>query len=107
MMFSIPLMCCEYRDVLLLTSVHPSQRAPELWDSVFTGSKDALCIQPSVLELSVNAKICDPCPICRMVIYMVATNTRNSRRFNVRFPLHAVGILHLHARPFSLYPPMP
>ena len=27
MMFSVPLMCCEYRDVSLLTSVHPSHRA--------------------------------------------------------------------------------
>ena len=27
MMFSVPLMCCEYRDVSLLTSVHPSHCA--------------------------------------------------------------------------------
>ena len=67
MMFSVPLMCCEYRDVLLLTSVHPRQCATSSWDSVFTGSKDDLCIQPSALELSVNAKICDPCPIFRIV----------------------------------------
>ena len=68
MMFFVPLMCCEYRDVLLLTSVHPSQRATASCDSAFTGSKDALCIQPSALEQYVNAKICDPCPICRMVM---------------------------------------
>ena len=63
MMFSVPLMCCEYRDILLLTSVHLSQRATSSWDSTFTGSNDDLCIQPSALELSVNAKMCDPCPI--------------------------------------------
>ena len=68
MMFSVPLTCCEYRDVSLLTSVHPSQRATALWYSAFNGSKDVLCIQSSDLEVSVNAKICDPCPIFRMVI---------------------------------------
>ena len=67
-MFSGPLMCCEYRDVLLLTSVHPSQRATALWGSAFTGSKDALCIHPSALELSVNDRMCDPCPNYRMVV---------------------------------------
>ena len=60
MMFSVPLMCCEYRDVSLLTSIHPSHRATASWDSAFTGSKDALCIQPSALELSVNARMCEP-----------------------------------------------
>ena len=62
MMFSVPLMCCEYRDVSLLMSVHLSHRATASWDSAFTGSKDALCIRPSALELSVNARMCDPCP---------------------------------------------
>ena len=60
MMFSVPLMCCEYRDVSLMTSVHPSHRATASWDSEFTGSKDALCIQPSALELSVNVRMCEP-----------------------------------------------
>ena len=63
MMFSVPLICCEYKDVSLLTSVYTSQCATASCDSAFTGLKDALCIQPSVMELSVNAKICDPCPI--------------------------------------------
>ena len=67
MMFSVPLMCFEYRYVLLLTSVHPSQSATASWDSAFTGSKDALFIQPSALELSVNVKMCDPYPICSIV----------------------------------------
>ena len=44
MMFSVTLMCCDYRDVLLLTSVHLIQRATASGDSVITGSKDALCI---------------------------------------------------------------
>ena len=68
MMFSVPLMCCDYWDVSLLTSVHPIQRAAASWDSAFTGSKDALCIQPSALELSVNSNMCDPYPIFRMVM---------------------------------------
>ena len=68
MIFSVPLMCCEYMDVSLLMSVHPIQHATSLCDSEFNGSKDDLCIQPSALELSVNANMCDPCPICRMVM---------------------------------------
>ena len=43
MMFYVPLMCCEYRDVSLLMRVQRSQRATALCDSSFTGSKDALC----------------------------------------------------------------
>ena len=42
MIFSIPLMCCEYRDVLLLTRVHPIQRDTESCNYMFTGSKDSL-----------------------------------------------------------------
>ena len=49
MIFYDTLVCCEYMDVSLMTSVHPSQRTTELCDSAFTGSKDALCIQPSAL----------------------------------------------------------
>ena len=58
MMISVPLMCCEYSDVLLLTSVHPRQRVTGFCDSTFTGSKDSLCIQPSALELFLNFKRC-------------------------------------------------
>ena len=68
MIFSVPLMCCEYRDVSLLTRVHPIQKATESCDSTFTRSKDALCIQPSALGLSMNATMFDPCPSCRMVM---------------------------------------
>ena len=68
MMFYVPLMCCEYRDVLLLTRVHPIQRATALYDSTLTGSKYALCIHTNAPELSVNSKMCDPCPSCRMAI---------------------------------------
>ena len=68
MMFSVSLMCCEYRYFLLLPSVHPSQYATAPYDYAFTGSKDALCIQTSAMGMSVNAKMCDPCPICRMVM---------------------------------------
>ena len=87
-------------------SVYTSQRATSLCDSAFNGSKDDLCIQTSALELSVNSNMCDPCPIFRMVMKMVTADTRNSRRFNVRLPCHAEGIIHFHARPLSLYPPM-
>ena len=107
MMFSAPLMCCEYRNVSLLTSVHPIQRATASWDSAFTGSKDTFCIQTSALELSVNSKICDPCPIYRMVVQMVTADARSSWIFNVSFPCHDAGILHRRDRTFSLYPPMP
>ena len=100
--FYVPLMCCEYRNVSLLTSFHPIQHATTSCDSSFTGSKDAFCIQPSDLELSVNVKMCDLCPICRMVMYMVSAVARNSRRFKVSFPCHAEGILHRHARSLSL-----
>ena len=44
MMFSVTLMCCEYRDASLLTRVHTSQRATESCDYAFTGSNNALCI---------------------------------------------------------------
>ena len=102
MMFSVCLMYCEYRDVSLLRSVHPSQQATVSCDYVFSGSNDALCIQTSALELSMNANICDPCPSFRMVMYMVTANARNSRRFDVSFPCHFELILHRHARPLSL-----
>ena len=94
MMFFVLLMCCEYRDVSLLTSVYTIQQATASCDHAFTGSKYALCIQPSVLEMSVNAKMCDPCTICRMFMSMVTTDARKYRRFNVSFPCHADIILH-------------
>ena len=106
-MFSVPLLYCEYSYVLLLKRFHPSQWVTIFCDYAFTRQKDDLCIQPSALELSVNAKMCDPCPIYRMVTQMVTADERNSRRFNVSFPCHSEGIFHLHARILSLYPPMP
>ena len=57
MMFYVPLMCCEYRFVSLLTRFHPSQRTMVSCDYAVTESKDALCIQPSAMELYVNAKM--------------------------------------------------
>ena len=68
MMFYVPLTCCEYMDVSLLTIIHPSQRATTLCDSTFTELKDDLCTHTSALELSVNTNMCDPCTICRMVM---------------------------------------
>ena len=60
MMFYVPLMCCEYRDVLLLTRVNMGQQAMASYDFAFNGSKYALCFHPNAPELSVNAKMCDP-----------------------------------------------
>ena len=37
---------------------------------------------------------------------MVTADDRNSRRFNVSFPCYAEMIIHRHARPLLLYPPM-
>ena len=68
MTFSVPLMGCEYRDVLLLTRVQPIHQDTGSCDSAFTGSKDALSIQPNTLELSVNVNRCEPCLSCRMVM---------------------------------------
>ena len=74
-MFYVPLMCCECMDFSLLTSVYPIQRATASWDSTLTGSRDALCIQPSALELSVNAKFLTPVPFvgwsCRWSLMML------------------------------------
>ena len=107
MMFYVPLMCCEYLDVSLLTRVHPIQRDTSLCDSAFNRSKDDLCIQRSALELSVDDKMCDPCTSCRMVMQMVTIDARNSRRLNMSFPYHSEGIIHHHARPLLLQPPIP
>ena len=46
MMFSVPLISYEYRDISLLMSVYRSQSATVLCDYAFTESKDALCVQP-------------------------------------------------------------
>ena len=102
MTISFPLLCCEYRDVSLLMSVHPSQHATASWDYAFTGSKDALCFQLSAPELSVNAKMCDLCPICRMLMYMVTADASNYRRFKVSFPCQVEGILHRHDSSLSM-----
>ena len=70
MIFSVLLIFCDYMDVSLLTRVQPIQRAMESCDSEFTGSKDALCIKPSVLYLSMNSKICEPCPSSWIGVYI-------------------------------------
>ena len=102
MIFYVPLMCCEYRAVSLLTSVHPIQCATKSHDSAFTGSKDALCIQPSALKLSMNSKMCEPCTIFRIVIYIDIANVSNYDRFNVIFLCHSGGIIYHHAKPLSM-----
>ena len=68
MMFSVLSMFCEYRYVSLFTNVHTRPQDTASWDSLLNGSKDALCIHTSALELSVNCKMYDPCQSCRMVM---------------------------------------
>ena len=68
-----------------MVRVQPSQRAAASCDSAFTGSKDALCIQPSVLDMSVNTKMCEPCPSCRMVVYIHISGASSYNRFPVPF----------------------
>ena len=68
MIFSVTLVCFYYRNVLLLTRVKTIQWAMALFDFAFNGFKDSLFIQPSALKLYVNAKMCDPCPSCRIVM---------------------------------------
>ena len=102
MMFSVLFMCCECMDVLLLTRVQPSQQATALWDSKFTASKDALCIEPSALEMSVNANICEPCPSCWVVIYIDVVDASSSNRLSVSLMCRFGGIIHRHARPLLM-----
>ena len=106
MIFSVTLMCCDYRDGSLLTIVHPSQRYMASCCSVFTGSNDALCIQPSALDLSVNANMCEPCPSCRMFVQIDISYAMDSNRFSVSFLFHSDGILHCRSKTLSLQPPM-
>ena len=100
--FYVPLMCCEYRYVLLLTRVQPIQRAEVSCDSAFNGSKDAFCIQLSALELSVSSKICEPCPIFWIVMYIDISDARNSNRSSASFMFRYDVILHLRAKPLLL-----
>ena len=104
MILSVTLTCYEY--ISLLTRYQPSQRATESCDYVFTGSKDALCIQPSALEMYVNANICAPCPSFRIVTQIDISDTRNYNRFSVSLPCNSNVILHRHAKPLLLQPPM-
>ena len=102
MVFYVPLMCCEYGYIFLMARVQPSQRAAALCNSAFTGSKYALCIQPSALDLSVNANIRGPCNSCGIVVYIDISYASNSNRFSVSLPFHYYGILHFHAKPLLI-----
>ena len=102
MMFSVPLTCCEDRDVLLLTRVQPRQRDMASCDFSFTGSKDVLCIQPSVLELSANGNMCETFTNFRIVMYIDIDDARNSNRFSMIFPCYSDGILHRHVKPLPI-----
>ena len=96
----------EYRGVLLLMRVQPNQQTMASCDSVFTGSKDNVCIQSITLELSVNDKTCEPFPICRIVMYIDIDDASNYNRFSVSLFFHSDGILHCHAKQLSLHPPI-
>ena len=100
--FYVPLMCCEYRDALLLTIFQLIHQDMVSYNSVFTGSKDALCIQPSELDLSVYYNICEPFPSFCIVMYIDSVRARNSNRFSVSFMCHSGGIFCYHANQFLL-----
>ena len=89
-----------------MTRVQSSQQATVSCDSLLTGLKGNLCIHPSTLELSVNARMCKPCPNCWIVMYIDIADNGNSNRFSVIFLCHSDGIIHSHAKPLSLQPPM-
>ena len=82
--------------------VQPSQRDIASFESAFNVSKDYVCIQPSALELSMNAKMCEPCPSCRIVMYICIYDAGNSKSFSVSFLFRYDGIFHRHANPLPL-----
>ena len=106
-MFSVPFMCCEYRHVSLLTRSQPIRQATASCDSEFTRSKDALCIQPSAMEMSANTNMCEPCTNCWIVMQIDIDDSRNSDRFSVSFSCHSGGILHCYAGPLLMQPLIP
>ena len=61
MTFPVLLMCWYYRDTLLLTRLKPNHLATVSWHTSFTGSNDYLCIHPRAIDLSIKARMCDPC----------------------------------------------
>ena len=63
-----------------------------LCDSTFTESKYALCIQPSALEMYLNAKMCETFPSCGIVMQIDIIDFRNYNRFRLSFPCHSGGI---------------
>ena len=77
-----------------------------LWGYSSTGSNEALCIHPRSLELSVKARMLDPCPSCWMVIYIDVSEASNARRFNVRTAFHSGGMYQRHSMTLLLYPLM-
>ena len=104
MMFSFTFMCCEYRDISLLTRVQHIHWETVSWDNSFTGSNEDLWIHPRELELSVKVSMWDPCTSLWTVIYIdVAEETKYSR-FNVSTSCHLVKVCQIHAMLFSLYP---
>ena len=64
MMFSVNLMCWEYRDASLLTIFQPKHCVTVSWPSSFTGLKNYLYIHLRALEISVKSRTWDTCPSC-------------------------------------------
>ena len=102
MMFSVTLMCWEYIDTLLLTIFQPNYRATVSWPPSFTGSRDALFIQPRALELYVKDRTSYLCPSCWIVMWIETSKARNYRRFSVSTPYHSRGMYNCHAIHLSL-----
>ena len=107
MMFCFPLMCCEFRGILLLMRVQLIQRDMALCDSASNELKDALCIQLSVVEIPVNAKMFEPCTSCMIVVQIDIVDAMYSNRFSLSFLFHSDGILHCRDKPLFLQNPMP
>ena len=93
-MFSVLFMCFEYRYVSLLKRAQLSQRATESCNSEFTESKDALCIQPSIMEMSANANMCEPFTSCWIVMYIDVIDASNYDRFSESFSCNSGVRLH-------------
>ena len=58
--FDVPLMCWEYIDALLIMRVKTNHLATFYCSSSLNRSNDTLYIHPTILELSMKARMCVP-----------------------------------------------
>ena len=76
------------------------------WGSSLTGYNEDLCIHPRELELSVKARMWNPCPIFWMAMQIDVSEGRNYSRFNIRTPCNSGGMRQRHEMPLLLYLPI-